>query len=95
MRDATDKQLDYLDDLGYDGEDPETIEIASMAIDMMKSGATPAMTSKAVSKANRSILLPQKPRRSCGCCLAWILIAIVLGVIIVSVMLALSRQAAT
>ena len=79
MRSPTERQLNYLDDLGYVGEDPDSLEIASMAIDMMKDGSTSKKTEKAVSKANKKLAAGS---RSClGSCLvtAIVIVLIVIG----------------
>lgn len=79
MRDASDRQLEYLDDLGYRGQEPETLAIASMAIDMLKAGKSAAKVERAVANANLNPdRNPFEKNRSKGCsCLFWLLIAIV------------------
>ena len=82
MRPATDKQLNFLQNLGYSGVQPEAIQIASMAIDMMKGGASSAETSRAVSAANKSAwLADSKSKKSClGSCLVKLLLILLIVV---------------
>lgn len=90
MRDATDRQLDYLDDLGYTGKDPDFMHVASMAIDMMKAGKSSSETEKAVvsanAKAEKSLV---KPRRLFGCSCFFILAASAVFLVILAVLMSI------
>lgn len=79
MRPPTNKQMVFLENLGYEGPEPDDIRIASMAIDMMKDGATSKTASQAVDSANRAAaVIPEKKGLGCfRACLVLTLIALI------------------